>query len=81
MIFIYYYCKIIILVENKYEILNALFAEGLFASSHYKALGNEPTPIASNLANHVINLFNDEYFTEEQTIKTCEIINELLNKR
>lgn len=77
----YQHWRFNVLVENKEEILNALFAEGLFASSHYKALGEQSTPIASNLANHVINLFNDEYFTEEQTIKTCEIINEILNKR
>lgn len=77
----YQHWRFNILVENKEEILNALFAEGLFASSHYKALGEQSTPIASNLANHVINLFNDDYFTEEQAIRSCERINEILNKR
>lgn len=71
----YQHWRFNILVEKKDEILNALFAEGLFASSHYKALGEQSTPIASNLANHVINLFNDEYFTEEQAKKICGIIN------
>lgn len=78
---VYQHWRFNILVENKEEILNALFAEGLFASSHYKALGDQSTPIASNLANHVINLFNDEYFTEGQAVKGCEIINEIRNKR
>ncbi len=77
----YQHWRFNILVENKEEILKALFAEGLFASSHYKALGDQSTPIASNLANHVINLFNDEYFTEDQAVKSCEIINEIRNKR
>lgn len=77
----YQHWRFNILVENKEEILKALFAEGLFASSHYKALGDQSTPIASNLANHVINLFNDEYFTEDQAVKSCEIINEIRNKQ
>lgn len=77
----YQHWRFNILVENKDEILNALFTEGLFASSHYRALGEVLAPIATNLANHVINMFNDDYFTEEQAIKSCKIINEILNKR
>lgn len=71
----YQHWRFNILVKNKNEILKALFDAGLFASSHYKALEEEPAPIASNLSSYVINLFNDRYFTEEQAKKCCEIIN------
>ena len=70
----YQHWRFNILVQNKDKILKALFDAGLFASSHYKALGEEPMPIASNLSSYVINLFNDSYFTEDQAKKCCEII-------
>ena len=70
----YQHWRFNILVQNKEEILKALFEAGLFASSHYKALCEEPAPIATNLSAYVINLFNDSYFTEEQTKRCCEII-------
>ena len=71
----YQHWRFNILVQNKEEILKALFDAGLFASSHYKALSEESAPIATNLSAYVINLFNDSYFTEEQAKKCCEIIN------
>lgn len=71
----YQHWRFNILVQNKEEILKALFDAGLFASSHYKVLGEQPAPIASNLSAYVINLFNDSYFTAEQAKKCCEIIN------
>ena len=66
-----------ILVQNKEEILDALFAEDLFASGHY-ASQSEECLLASNLHAYVINLFNDKYFTIEQAEKACEIINRYL---
>lgn len=60
-------------VENKAEILRALTDNGLFASGHYKPLTD--CPVAQDLYEHVINLFNDKYYTEDQVRKTCEIIN------
>ena len=66
-----------ILVQNKQEILDALFAEDLFASGHYASL-SEDCIVASNLHKYVINLFNDKYFTIEQAEKVCEIINRYL---
>lgn len=68
-----------ILVPNKEEVIQAIFDAGLFASGHY-APQAENCPIASNLYNHVINLFNDVYYTEEQAILTCKIINEKLKQ-
>lgn len=73
----YQHWRFNILTENKDEILKALFAEGLFASNHYHSISNSYI-IANNLHSHVLNLFNDQYYTEEQAFKTCGIINRFL---
>lgn len=73
----YQHWRFNILTDKKNEILKALFAEGLFASSHYKSLSNDCI-VAQNLYEHVLNLFNDQYYTEEQVIRTCEIINSII---
>lgn len=73
----YQHWRFNILTDKKDEILKALFAEGLFASSHYKSLSNDCI-IAQNLHEHMLNLFNDQYYTEEQVIRTCEIINSII---
>lgn len=64
-----------ILVENRDEILKAIFDAGLFASAHYKPQG-QGMPNCAYLHQHVINLFEDEYISIEQAKKICEIINE-----
>lgn len=68
-----------IVVENKDSILGSIFQKGYFASSHYRsqATGRDAKqyPNVDFLASHVINLFNDLYYTEEMAIQTCEIIN------
>lgn len=74
----YQHWRFNILTDKKDEILKALFAEGLFASNHYQSHSLD-CPIANNLHNYVVNLFNDQYYTKEQAIRTCEIINNLLN--
>lgn len=73
----YQHWRFNILTDKKDEILNALFAEGLFASNHYPS-HSEECLIANNLHNYVINLFNDQYYTKEQAIRTCEIINSII---
>ena len=60
-------------VNNKEEILKNIFDAGLFASGHYKPLADH-CPVAKDLYEHVINLFNDFYYTEEQARRTCEVI-------
>ena len=65
-----------ILTDKKEQILDALFAEELFASSHYKT--HAETMNADNLHRNVINLFNDSYYSEEQALRTCEIINKII---
>lgn len=73
----YQHWRFNIITDKKNEILKALFAEGLFASSHYMSLSND-CMIAQNLHKYVLNLFNDQYYTEEQAIRTCEIINSII---
>jgi hypothetical protein len=74
---IYQHWRFNIMTDQQQAILDALFAEGLFASSHYASQSAE-CPLANNLHAYVINLFNDQYYTKEQAIRTCEIINDIL---
>lgn len=69
----YQHWRFSIIVPNKDEILKAIFDAGLFASGHYVPQADDCT-VATNLYNHIINLFNDFYYTEEQARRTCEII-------
>lgn len=66
-----------ILVDNNHSILEALFANGLFASSHYRPL-TDTSNNAAWLHRHIINLFNDFHYSEEMAVKTCSIINSLI---
>lgn len=69
-----------ILVSNKEVILENLFSSGLFASSHYCSLSDHCS-VAVNLHKRIVNLFNDFYYSEEQAIRTCEVINNIIRKR
>jgi len=68
-----------ILVDKKEQLLQNIFANGLFASSHYPSLTNimsEGISLnAESLHKRVINLFNDLRFSLEQAEKIVEIIN------
>jgi len=65
-------------VKNKTPIINAIFTNGLFASSHYASLAGIMSegraPVAESLANDVVNLFNDHHFTPQMAERVCEII-------
>jgi len=65
-------------VGNQAEILNAIFAAGLFASSHYASLAgimaDGSAPRAEALAGGVVNLFNDKRFDEQKARQTCEVV-------
>lgn len=67
-----------LLVKDKATLLKALFGAGLFASSHYASLAGIFTPgscqQAESLASQVINLFNDQHYTQEMAERTCDII-------
>ncbi len=65
-------------VKNKQQIMDEIFARGLFASSHYASLAGVMSdgraPQAEALAEETINLFNDHHFTAEMAERVCEII-------
>lgn len=74
---IYHHWRFNIRVENKVVIMQALIDNGLFVSGHYKPLADN-CPVAQDLYEHIINLFNDTYYTEEQVCKTCEVIKRMM---
>jgi hypothetical protein len=65
-------------VKNKQQILKAIFANGLFASSHYASLAGIMSagraPVAESLADEVVNLFNDHHFTVEMAERVCALV-------
>lgn len=74
-----------ILVENQKECIDALFSSGLYCSSHYMSLGNGYfsdiiTPNCNYLYTHVINLFNDFSYTEDQALRTMKILKKIARK-
>lgn len=75
----YQHWRFNIVVPNKMEMLKAIFDAGLYASGHYVIQGGN-CPIATNLYERVINLFNDFYYTEDQARKTCDVILESMQK-
>lgn len=76
----YQHWRFNILVPQKDKLLEEIFAQGLFASSHYAPFkkggieGNFPN--TEYLHSRVINLFNDKYFDEDKAVKICQIIND-----
>lgn len=65
-------------VPEKQKVLAAVFAAGLFASSHYASLdgimGAGGGRNARELAGQVINLFNDQHYTLDMAERTAEIV-------
>ena len=65
-------------VEDKAAVLAAIQREGQFASGHYDSLagrlGPGIAPITQKVHQHVINLFNDRYFSPEQANKLADIL-------
>lgn len=66
-------------IQNKQKVLQEIFNNGLFASSHYPSHADRCL-VAVDLYDNVINLFNDFYYSEEQATKTCDIIIKCLNQ-
>ncbi len=69
-------------LKNKEQILEAIFASGAFASSHYASLAGimapGQCPQAETLADEIINLFNDHHFDPQQAEEVCAVIMENL---
>ena len=73
----YQHWRFNILVPNKDQILAALAAEDIPAESPSPAQ-DEACMVASNLHTLAIQLYNDKRLTQEQAMRACEIICELL---
>ena len=69
-------------VRDRQRVLERIFSAGLFASSHYASLAGimaeGKAPHAEDLAESVINLFNDHHFTTDQAEHVCKVILENL---
>jgi hypothetical protein len=69
-------------LKNKTKILEAIFASGLFASSHYASLAgimaSGQSLQAEILASEIINLFNDHHFNPQKAEQVCAAIMEKL---
>ncbi len=65
-------------VKNKKKIMDAIFADGLFASSHYASLAGimsgERAPVADVLAGEAVNLFNDHHFDYDRAERLTNLI-------
>lgn len=68
--------------QNKEKVLQELFENSLFASNHYHSVNrlfdSRIYKYSDSLYQTVVNLFNDNYYTEAQAYKTCEIINNIV---
>lgn len=71
-------------VPKKQILLNKIFNQGLFASSHYASLGGIFTPghfpQAELIHASIVNLFNDHHFSIDQATRTVDIIKDHLDK-
>lgn len=66
--------------ENKEHVLEKIFQNNLFASSHYAPLshlfGGREAMLARVIHSRIINLFNDFRISEQEALKLVDIINE-----
>lgn len=73
-----------ILVENKEQVMNSVFENGMFASSHYQPASrlfvDKPFPNAEHLYDQVINLFNDKYIDEGMASRLSLLIRDVVMK-
>jgi len=69
-------------LKNKEQVSEAIFAAGLFASSHYASLAGVMAPgrcaQAETLAKEIVNLFNDHHFDPQKAAQICAVIMENL---
>lgn len=65
-------------VENRDQLLKAIFDAGLFAGTNFPSISwmfkGQHCERAEIEASHILNLFNDFRINEEMAYKTCEII-------
>lgn len=71
-----------ILVEDKQRVIENIFKEDLFASSHYSPMSRffslTGYDVAEKVYSSVVNLFNDHRFTEDMAYRTAQIVKKSL---
>ncbi|MBR5824294.1 MAG: hypothetical protein IKY67_09145 [Paludibacteraceae bacterium] len=70
-------------VKSSKYLLTKIFEQGLFASRHYQPvykLFNDDGYFSNATKLHLetVNLFNDRYFSEENAVKLCKVINSII---
>ncbi|MCS7029384.1 MAG: hypothetical protein NZ519_11530 [Bacteroidia bacterium] len=74
-----------LLITNKSKLLNSIFMNNLFASSHYvnvaKYIMRQDTLVRSDIIeNHIVNLFNDFNFDIEKAERCARIVRSLFER-
>ena len=73
-----------ILVKNKTKVIDEIFSNDLFASSHYSSMAgifdDGKAQIASEVHSKIVNLFNDYRFAIEMAIRVATIVNDEARK-
>lgn len=74
--------RFMLLVDNQEKVLNAIFEAGLFAGTNFPSVSymfkESDSPVAEEESKHIINLFNDFRFSEEQANRICQVINSVI---
>lgn len=69
-----------IIVREKETLLQKIFSEGLFASSHFASMdgifSGGQSPHAERLHETIVNLFNDDHFDQFKARQVTRIVNE-----
>lgn len=78
----YNHWRFMVSVDNRDEILDAIFNSGLFAGANYPSVSylfkKQPSPRTEEEARHTLNLFNNHKADDAFALKICDIINTYL---
>ena len=74
--------RFMVSLENRDEVLKAIFEKDLFAGTNFPSVSwmfkQQHSVYAEEEANHILNLFNDHRVNEEFAHRICKVINEIL---
>lgn len=74
--------RFMIVIENRQKVLDAIFKAGLFVGTNFPSVSymfkGVSSPVAEVEVKHIVNLFNDFWFSEAQARKICDVINSVI---
>ena len=74
--------RFMVSVENRDEVLKAIFEKDLFAGTNFPSVSwmfkQQHSAYAEDEATHILNLFNDHRVNEEFAYRICKVINEII---